>query len=80
MNAFLFTKEAGHSLSPAMHNAAFTALGLDARYKALGLTEAELPGVVEQLRDPHVYGANVTIPYKVTVVSLLDALSPWRPR
>ena len=76
MNAFLLTKKAGHSLSPVMHNAAFTALGLDARYEALGVSEAELPGVVEQLRDAHVYGANVTIPYKLTVISLLDALSP----
>ncbi len=76
MNAYLLTEEAGYSLSPVMHNAAFKALGLGAHYEALGVTEAELPGVVRRLREAHVYGANVTIPYKLAVVPFLDALSP----
>ena len=76
MKAYLFSGNAGHSLSPVMHNAAFQALGLDARYEALGVSEADLPDLVERLRKADVYGANVTIPHKLAVVPLLDALTP----
>jgi len=74
--AYLLSSSAGHSLSPVMHNAAFEHLGLDARYEALGVSEAELPEAVARLREGGVYGANVTIPHKLAVMPLLDALSP----
>lgn len=77
---YLLSGSAGHSLSPAMHNAAFENLGLDARYEALGVTQAELPEVVARLRENNVYGANVTIPHKLEVISLLDALTPEAQR
>ena len=73
--AFVFSSSAGHSLSPAMHNAAFAALGLDARYEAVGLTERELPEAVAGLRADDVFGANVTIPHKVAVMLLMDELT-----
>lgn len=73
--AFVFSSSAAHSLSPAMHNAAFTALGLDARYEAVGLAEHELPEAVAGLRADDVYGANVTIPHKVAVMPLMDELT-----
>ena len=79
-HVYLLSGSAGHSLSPAMHNAAFQTLGLDAHYEALGVTEAELPEVVARLREDDVYGANVTIPHKLTVIPLLDALSPEAER
>jgi len=56
------------SPSPRMHNAAFAALGLDWRYEALELEPHELEAAVRDLDA----GANVTIPYKVDVMSLLD--------
>jgi shikimate dehydrogenase len=74
-HAYVLSDSAGHSLSPVMHNAAFRALGLAAHYEALGVREAELPGVVAQLREEGVYGANVTIPYKLAVIPLLDELT-----
>lgn len=74
--AFVFSSSAGHSLSPAMHNAAFRALGLDARYESVGLEEADLPEAVAGLRAEGVYGANVTIPHKVAVMPLVDDLTP----
>lgn len=73
--ALLLAGRASYSLSPAMHNAAFAALGLDARYEALGLSEAELPATVAQLREADSYGANVTIPHKLEVLPLVDTLS-----
>jgi shikimate dehydrogenase len=54
----------GHSLSPAMHNAAFRELGLDAVYVALPVTPDALP---EGMRGAHALGfqgLNVTIPHK----------------
>lgn len=74
--AFVFSSSAAHSLSPAMQGAAFAALGLDARYEAVGLEERELPEAVAGLRANDVYGANITIPHKVAVMPLLDELTP----
>src|ERR1051326_1622887 len=52
-----------HSLSPAMHNAAIRALGLDAVYVALPTPAAALPGLLAVL--PAVGGAgNITVPHK----------------
>lgn len=64
-----------HSLSPAMHNAAFRHLGLSYVY----LTSAVEPGRLDEfiegsLRNPSVRGANVTIPHKVEAVRLMDRL------
>jgi shikimate dehydrogenase len=64
-----------HSLSPAMHNAAFRALGVDALYEARRVTSAELGGIVQALhREPYL-GANVTIPHKEAVLGLVDDYS-----
>src|SRR2546425_4293452 len=61
-----------HSLSPAMHNAAFRALGIDAVYEARRVTSAELGATVQELhREPYL-GANVTIPHKESVLGLVD--------
>lgn len=65
-----------HSPSPAMQNAAFAALGIAARYELWPATAAELPARVRALREPGMLGANVTIPHKLAVVSLLDDLGP----
>lgn len=52
-----------HSLSPAMHNAAFRALGLDAVYVALRVTSSDLPTVIRTLARAG-GGGNVTVPHK----------------
>jgi shikimate dehydrogenase len=66
----------GQSRSPAMHNAAFAALGLDLRYEAWPTTAAELAGRIVSLRAPDILGANITIPHKAAVMPLLDHLAP----
>lgn len=65
-----------HSLSPAMHNAAFAALGLPHRYEAQDVPEDTLARVVEALRRDDWLGANVTIPHKQAVVRLVDETTP----
>ena len=64
-----------HSLSPAMHNAAFAALGLPHRYEARDVAEAELAATLQRMRRDEVLGANVTIPHKETVLRLMDDVS-----
>jgi 3-dehydroquinate dehydratase / shikimate dehydrogenase len=54
-----------HSVSPAMHNAAFTACGIDAVY--LPLPAADADDFVAFARAFGMKGASVTIPYKVAL-------------
>jgi len=63
-----------HSLSPAMHNAAFQHLGLNAVYVAFPVTD--LPQAVSGLRGLAIGGVSVTIPFKEEVIPLIDALDP----
>jgi shikimate dehydrogenase len=65
-----------HSMSPAMHNAAFGALGLDYIYFPFHVRQDELPGAIAGMRALHIVGLNVTIPHKVDVIPLLDRLEP----
>lgn len=73
--AFLLAHPAGHSISPAIHNAAFQHLDIDANYQALDVAPDRLAEVVERLRQADCLGANVTIPHKLAVMPLLDELS-----
>src|SRR5690606_26714537 len=72
---YLLAWPAGHSVSPAMHSAAFAQLGLAAEYRAWGVPPEKLRAAVTALRAEHVLGANVTIPHKQAVVPLVDELS-----
>lgn len=76
-HAYLLAHPAGHSLSPAIHNAAFSALGLDAVYEAVDVGPALLAGVLRRWRDDAIFlGANVTTPHKRAVLPLLDEVTP----
>jgi shikimate dehydrogenase len=63
-----------HSLSPAMHNAAFAALGLDMAYVPLRVVAADVGAAVQGLRALSFRGANVTVPHKTAVAPFLDSL------
>lgn len=66
----------GHSRSPGLHNAAFAHFAIDARYELWDTPAETLAQRVAALRQPHMFGANVTLPYKLDVVPLLDRLDP----
>jgi shikimate dehydrogenase len=72
---YLLAHPAKHSLSPAMHNAAFGCLGFNARYESLDVPPQALGEAVTRLRGEGVLGANVTIPHKQMVLPYLDELS-----
>jgi shikimate dehydrogenase len=67
-----------HSLSPAMHNAAFRELGLNAVYVAFPVTD--LTRAVAGLRGLGVAGVSVTIPFKEEIIPLIDELDPRAAR
>ncbi len=60
-----------HSFSPAMHNAAFQAIGLGAEYKLFEKKPEEVEGFIKSLSAEGIFGLNVTIPYKEKVLSLV---------
>jgi shikimate dehydrogenase len=63
-----------HSLSPAIHNAAFEALGLDWTYVALPVAPGGVAEAVAGLRALGLAGANVTMPHKAAVADAVDVL------
>ena len=68
----IFGHPVGHSISPAIHNALFAALGIDAVYEAVDVPPAELPQAIAELRARRLLGANCTIPHKLAVLDLVD--------
>lgn len=64
-----------HSLSPAFHQPALDRAGVAATYERWHTTAADLPARVASLRAADVLGANVTVPHKVAVMSLVDEVS-----
>ena len=64
----------GHSLSPAMHNAAFAADGLDFVYVALNVRTDDLQAAVRGAAVMGFRGFNVTMPHKRMMVPLVDSL------
>lgn len=68
-----------HSLSPAIHNAAFQKLQLN--YVYLAFRVEDLPTAIRGLRAlGNVRGFSVTIPHKVAVMPYLDAIEPTAKR
>ena len=65
-----------HSLSPALHRAAYAALGLDWTYGAVLVDSAGLEEYIDGL-DESWRGLSLTMPLKRTVVPLLDTSDDW---
>jgi len=61
----------GHSLSPVLHRAAYSALGLDWSYERIDVTAAGLAAFLDSLDDTWA-GLSLTMPLKHDVLPLLD--------
>jgi shikimate dehydrogenase len=65
-----------HSLSPAMHNAAFQELNLDFVYVAFRVRKDELKQAIVGAKSLDIRGLNVTMPHKSAVMKYLDEIDP----
>ena len=68
----LLGRDIHYSLSPAMHNAAFKALGMNAEYKIFDIPEDDINNFFSDLKKGKISGCNVTIPYKEKTLKLVD--------
>lgn len=69
-----------HSLSPAMHNAAFQYCKMNWEYRLFSRTKDELKDFIKEVKDNNYRGFNVTIPYKQEIMKYLDQLRPAAKR
>lgn len=65
-----------HSYSPLIHNEVFKNAKIDAHYDLLETKPDDLGDVIKLLKNGTYKGFNVTIPYKIKVMSYLDEISP----
>lgn len=63
-----------HSLSPLMHHANFKALQLDYDYEALHIDPKHFHHLRDIIHEKHIDGFNVTIPYKVDMLNVVDVI------
>ena len=64
-----------HSLSPTLHNYWIKNNGIEAIYEKQKLNESELKEFIAQIKKGKIHGANVTVPFKKTIIPFLDELS-----
>ena len=64
-----------HSLSPTLHNYWIKNNGIEAIYEKQKLNESELEEFTTQIKQEKIHGANVTVPFKKTIIPFLDELS-----
>lgn len=74
-NYYLIGDPVSHSLSPAMHNTAFSLLGIDAHYGLVTAGVPELKDAVSRLLAEGASGWNCTMPVKSAMCGLCDELS-----
>ena len=72
----IFGYPLSHTLSPAMHEAAFQKLRIDANYMVLELVPAAFKKLMAQSSGFSLSGFNVTVPYKEIVMNYLDSVRP----
>ena len=64
-----------HSLSPKLHNFWLKKNKIEAIYEKKLLEEKEIPKLIKSIRNSEINGANVTVPFKNSVIPFLDDLS-----
>lgn len=73
-SAWILGSPLGHTLSPALHNAAYRALGLDLVYLAAQVDRPDLGPALEGLRALGAVGCNLTLPLKQEAARRLERL------
>jgi shikimate dehydrogenase len=63
-----------HTLSPLMHNTAFKYCGLNFVYVPFSVNPKFIKSAINGVKSLNIYGLNVTIPHKETVIKYLDKI------
>jgi shikimate dehydrogenase len=71
----VFGDPVAHSMSPAMHNAAYQALGIDRVYLACRVTPENLAAAIRSIEALGILGVNLTVPHKEAAARMLKNLS-----
>ena len=71
----IFGDPVAHSLSPAMHNAAYAALAIDRAYAAFHVTPARLREALRAIPALGIVGVNLTVPHKQRAVRMMAQLT-----
>jgi len=71
----IFGDPVEHSLSPAMHNAAYAALGIERAYLAFHVAPEHLHDAIRALPALKIVGVNLTVPHKENAVAMMAHLS-----
>ena len=74
MNLYVIGRPIKHSLSPTIHNYWLKKYNRSEVYGKLDVNESQLQGVIKKINHRELIGANVTIPYKQNIYSLLNNL------
>ncbi len=65
-----------HSLSPKIHNYWFRKNNIEANYSKISPENNEIENIISDIKEKKIYGMNVTVPYKQSVIPHLEILSP----
>ncbi|HYA35374.1 MAG TPA: hypothetical protein VEF03_07130, partial [Candidatus Binataceae bacterium] len=71
----IFGHPVEHSASPAMHNAAYSALGIDRVYVAFHVTPDAIGPAIRSIPALGLLGVNLTVPHKEAAARLISDLS-----
>jgi shikimate dehydrogenase len=65
-----------HSLSPKLHNYWIKKNKINAIYEKQKIENSDLEKLLFQIKEKKIYGINVTVPFKNSVISFMDELTP----
>ena len=65
-----------HSLSPELHNYWIKENNIDAIYEKKQIQENDIQGIIKEVKNEKIHGINVTVPFKKSVLTFLDQLTP----
>lgn len=71
----LFGNPVSHSLSPVIHQQFANQFNLSIDYQLIQVDEKELASVINDFFNEGGYGANVTLPHKITALSIVNKTS-----
>ena len=64
-----------HSISPFIHNYAFDKTGVNGVYVAWDVPEEDVKASLDNIKRYDMFGVNISMPYKQTVMPYMDELT-----